>query len=141
MSSNLITMAGTSHAALLAALHEAVFPHAAWNEKAFTSLLNQPGHLAFIHESGGFLLLRVVLDEAEILTFGTIQKRQAVGSVLLRESLCRLKLKNVSTIYLEVAAGNEAARCFYEKFGFVPIGRRKAYYEDGDDAVMMRLSC
>lgn len=141
MSRNPITVVSTSHAAVLATLHAAVFPHAAWDEEAFTGLLNQPGNLALIHEAGGFLLLRVVLDEAEILTFGTIQKRQAIGSALLHESLCRLKRANVSALYLEVAARNEPARCFYEKFGFAPTGRRKAYYEDGDDALIMRLSC
>ena len=139
--SSLITKADISHAGLLASLHEAIFPHDAWTEAAFFSLLAQPGNLALIHESGGLLFLRVVLDEAEILTFGTLQKRQGHGSALLCEGVSRLQQANVRQLYLEVATRNEPARLFYEKFGFVLTGRRKAYYEDGDDALTMRLSC
>lgn len=136
-----VSRVDAAHAAVLAALHGDVFPHAAWNEAAFVTLLNQPGNLALIHEAGGFLLLRVVLDEAEILTFGTIQKRQGIGRALLHEGLIRLRQTNVEKLYLEVAARNEAAKCFYETFGFGLTGRRKAYYEDGDDALTMCLLC
>lgn len=136
-----IIRAGTAHAAALSVLHKAVFPHAAWDESAFLALLGQPGTVAFIHRTDGFLLLRLVLDEAEILTFGTTQKRQGIGSVLMHEGLAALEQAQIQTLYLEVAAHNESARLFYEKFGFTVIGRRKAYYEDGDDALTMCLSC
>lgn len=141
MSNNQIIRAGLAHAAALSALHKAVFPHAAWNENAFLALLSQSGTLAFIHGADGFLLLRVVLDEAEILTFGTTQKRQGIGSALLHEGVTALAQAQVQSLYLEVAAQNQAAKLFYETFGFVVTGRRKAYYEDGDDALTMRLSC
>lgn len=136
-----ITRVDASYAMVLAALHARVFPQAAWDAKAFSGLLSLPDSLALLHESGGFLLLRTVLDEAEILTFGTIGKRRGVGSALLQEGLSRLEQKGVKTLYLEVAAHNEPARLFYDKFGFTLTGRRKAYYEDGDDALIMRLSC
>lgn len=141
MSSRLIIRVGASHAAALSVMHEAVFPHALWSESAFCDLLGHPGTFALIHGSNGFLLLRVVLDEAEILTFGTTEKRQGIGSVLFHEGLALLKQAQVNTLYLEVAARNQAAQLFYEKLGFVVTGRRKAYYEDGDDALTMRLSC
>lgn len=138
---NRIIHVGPSHAAVLAMLHETVFPNAAWTESAFLGLLNQPGNVALLHKDGGFLILRVVLDEAEILTFGTTQKRQGIGGALLRVGWDNLKKANVRVLYLEVAAHNEAALAFYENFGFARIGRRKAYYEDGDDALMMCLPC
>lgn len=141
MSDSQIIRAGVTHAAALSALHGSVFPHAAWNESAFLTLLNQPGTLAFILGSDGFLLLRLVLDEAEILTFGTTLKRQGIGSALLHEGLAALEQAHIQTLHLEVAAQNNAARLFYETFGFVVTGRRKAYYEDGDDALTMCLSC
>lgn len=136
-----IIRAGLPYAAALATLHEAIFPHAPWTEAAFSSLLNQPGTHALIHESGGILLLRVVLDEAEILTFGAVSKRQGIGSALMNSGLNDLRAAQVHVLHLEVAARNEAARLFYEKFGFTRSGFRKTYYEDGDDALMMRLSC
>ncbi len=131
--------AGPAHAALLAVMHGAVCPQEAWDEAAFLSLLGQPGVLGLMHEAGGFLLLRAVLDEAEILTIGAVEKRQGVGGALLREGLRRLREAGVRMFYLEVATSNAAARGLYEKFGFVTIGLRKAYYDDGGDALTMRL--
>ena len=40
---------------------------------------------------------------------------------------------------LEVAAGNEAALAFYAAEGFTEIDRRRRYYRDGTDAVVLRL--
>lgn len=131
--------AGPAHAAALAAMHSLVFPHEPWDEAAFLSLLGQRGMLALIHEAGGFLLLRAVLDEAEILTIGTLQRRQGIGGDLLREGLRHLYAAGVRTVYLEVDTGNEAARALYARLGFEATGLRKAYYEDGGDALTMRL--
>ena len=38
---------------------------------------------------------------------------------------------------LEVSAGNAGARAFYAAEGFVEIDRRRRYYRDGSDAVVM----
>lgn len=138
---NHVHSANSAHAGILAALHTAVFPHAAWSEQAFLGLLNHPGSLALLHDSGGFLILRIILDEAEILTFGTTVKRQGVGSALFFEGLERLKQAGVQQLHLEVAASNQPAQLFYKKFGFIATGQRKAYYDDGDDALTMRLLC
>ncbi|MGE4481101.1 GNAT family N-acetyltransferase [Acidocella sp.] len=131
--------AGLAHAAVLAAMHGAVFPHDPWDEAAFRALLGQPGALALIHEAGGFLLLRSVLDEAEILTLGAVEKRRGIAGALLEEALRRLRRIGVRTLYLEVAADNVPARALYEKYGFTAAGLRKAYYQDGGDALNMRL--
>lgn len=137
--SSAVAEAGPAHAPLLAVMHRAVFPHAPWNVAAFLSLLGQPGMLGLLHEAGGFLLVRAVLDEAEIITLGAVETRQGIASALLREALRRLRAAGVHTLYLEVAAGNAPARALYDRFGFALTGRRKAYYENGDDALTMRL--
>ncbi|MDE2319301.1 MAG: GNAT family N-acetyltransferase [Rhodospirillales bacterium] len=138
MSSGIIE-AGPAHAAALAAMHGLVFPHEAWNEAAFAALLGQPGARALIHAADGFILLRTVLDEAEILTIGVLEKRQGIGAALLREGLRGLRAGGVSVVHLEVATSNIPARALYEKHGFVQSGLRKAYYGDGADALMLRL--
>ncbi|MDE2239422.1 MAG: GNAT family N-acetyltransferase [Rhodospirillales bacterium] len=135
-----IREAGPAYAAALAAMHESVFPEAPWNEAAFVTLLRQPGVAALIHDANGFMLLRTVLDEAEILTIGVLKKRRGTGAALLREGLRRLRDAGVQVVYLEVATGNVAARALYENHGFVQSGLRKAYYENGGDALMLRLN-
>ena len=133
--------ASPAYAGVFAALHAAVFPHAPWSEAAFLALLNQPNVIALAHAENGFLLLQVVLDEAEILTFGTTQKRCGIGTHLLRAGLEALAATGVTRLFLEVASSNHEAQAFYKKFNFVVTGRRKAYYEDGDDALVMCLLC
>ncbi len=134
-----IVEVGPAHAAVLAAMHGLVFPHEPWNEAAFATLLQQPGALALIQGQDGFLLLRAVLDEAEILTLGVLEKRRGIGAALLHEGLCRLRAGGVRVVHLEVAASNAPARALYEKQGFMQSGLRKAYYHDGGDALMLCL--
>lgn len=131
--------AGIAYASALAAMHEEAFPEDPWDAASFTSLLNQPGVLALLDERGGFLLLRVVLDEAEVLTLGVTARRQGIGLALMQAGLVRLAGLGVLTLHLEVAAGNVAALGLYERVGFVQVGRRRRYYPDGGDAVTMTL--
>ena len=46
---------------------------------------------------------------------------------------------NGSCATLEVRASNEAALAMYRKAGFRAAGFRRAYYSDGEDAVLMNL--
>ncbi len=128
-----------AHAEAMAAIHAAAFPDEPWNAPAFVSLLSQPGVFGLIDERGGFLLLRVASDEAEILTIGVTAKRQRIGTELMRAAISRAKNLGAAAIYLEVAAGNAAALGLYSSLGFAPAGRRAKYYANGDDAVILRL--
>ena len=136
---SVIAEAGPAYAAMLAAMHREVFPRDTWDEAAFAALLGQPGVRGLIHERGGFILLRAVLDEAEILTIGVLKKRQGIGAALLREALRELRGGGVMMVHLEVATSNAPARALYEAHGFAQSGLRRAYYEDGGDALMLRL--
>ena len=44
-------------------------------------------------------------------------------------------------MFLEVRASNRAAQQSYKKYGFIQLSRRPNYYADGEDAVIMRMSC
>lgn len=132
--------AGPEHAAAMAALHAAAFPHDPWPEDAFATLLQQPGVTGLIDPRGGFLLLRSVLDEAEILTIGAAARRQGIGRALLQAGIAVLQAQQVRTLYLEVAASNLAARGLYAAFGFARTGFRPNYYPDGADALILSLA-
>ncbi len=134
-----ISQAGPAHAAALALLHHSAFPHDSWNEHSFATLLAQPGVVGWLDEAGGFLLLRIVQDEAEIITLGVVARRQGIASRLLRLGLGHAAGQGVRRIHLEVAERNIAGRGLYQKFGFVENGRRPRYYPDGGDALILSL--
>ncbi len=127
------------HPAIFAALHAQAFPAEPWDEATFTTLLPQPGMRPFLHERGGFLLLRIVLDEAEIITIGSVVRRQGIASALLAQSIAAARAGGATKLHLEVAEDNTAARALYTKFGFTLAGRRRAYYPNGANALILTL--
>ena len=137
---------GPSDAALLATLHAASFADA-WPEPAFTSLLERDEVMAFIgalaEEPAGFVLVRAVADEAEVLTFCVAQeaRRNGLGRGLLDAVFAAARERGVAHVFLEVGARNDPAICLYRGVGFSEVGRRTAYYQHGtgaSDALVMR---
>jgi len=41
-------------------------------------------------------------------------------------------------VHLEVRPTNATAISLYNRCGFITTGRRKAYYENGEDAILMK---
>ncbi len=124
----------------MAAVHRAAFPQEPWDAASFSTLLGQPGVFGFLDTRGGILLLRVVADEAEILTIGIAEQRQGIGTALMREAITQARDQGAALLHLEVAANNIAARGLYESLGFSQAGLRKNYYADGQDAILLSLS-
>nr|WP_316629953.1 GNAT family N-acetyltransferase [uncultured Brevundimonas sp.] len=127
---------------VLASLHAEAFS-APWDAQAFSDLLAQPGVCLGV-ETDGFILIRVVLDEAEILTLAVRPgaRRQGLGRRLVERACVVAGQAGADTLFLEVAEDNAAARGLYARAGFVEIGRRKAYYAGLDgrriDALALR---
>lgn len=68
-------------------------------------------------------------------------RREGLGARLLEEGLGLLRARGARQVYLEVRAGNEAARALYERRGFRPVGRRSGYYRNpAEDAIVLRLA-
>ncbi len=79
-------------------------------------------------------------DEAELLRIAVIQskRKSGVASVLLAQFEKECIGQEVSSIFLEVADKNLAARRLYEKYDYKQVGRRKNYYSrPKDDALVM----
>lgn len=62
-----------------------------------------------------------------------------IGSHLLKEITNVFRKKKVTEIVLEVRVSNIKAKRFYEKHGFRQIGIAKKYYNDAEDACLMKL--
>jgi ribosomal-protein-alanine N-acetyltransferase len=85
----------------------------------------------------GYLDVWIVLSEAEIINVAVDPDFQKQG---IGRSLFHYFAQNhpgIKKIHLEVRAGNLKAQKFYQKLGFQTTGRRKSYYADGEDAVLM----
>ncbi len=132
---------GADTAARLAALHATAFA-APWDTAAFGALLDQNG-VFVLEDPDGFILLRAVADEAEILTLAVRPdaRRRGLGARLVSEGGTAAAACGARRLFLEVAEGNAAALALYARAGFVGAGRRPGYYArpggDREDALIL----
>jgi ribosomal-protein-alanine N-acetyltransferase len=112
----------------LADLHAAAFA-APWAAGTFADLLAQTGVFAEAADDG-FILIRVVADEAEILTLAVRPeaRRRGLGARLVAAAAARAAALGAERLFLEVAQDNAAARGLYARSGFAEVGRRRGYY-------------
>ncbi len=133
-------VSGIGVAAVLAALHGECFPSGgAWDEAAMTALLAMPGCFAATAPAGGLALARVAADDAELLTLGVLPRarRRGVGGLLLRELVDEAAARGARSLFLEVSVANGPALALYRAAGFAEVGRRRRYYPDGTDALVL----
>ena len=118
------------------------FAHDPWHAEDFAGFLQDPATL-LVENATGFALLRVVLDEAEVLTLAVAPpaQGQGTGTALLAEAMAQAKARGAAKVFLEVAADNARARALYVRAGFAQTGLRRGYYHGADgpsvDAIMM----
>ncbi len=129
------------HAAGIAELAARAFPDP-WTAAAFASELARERARAWVVESegrvAGYLLAARAADEADVLSFAVAPdwRQRGLGRVLLDACLRSLGAEGVRRLTLEVRSGNRAARALYAGCGLAPVGRRRRYYGDGEDAVL-----
>jgi ribosomal-protein-alanine N-acetyltransferase len=90
----------------------------------------------------GFIVVWQVEDEAHIGTIAVAEnaRRSGVARSLIYAGLGQAYSRGARKAFLEVRAGNTAARRLYESLGFVDFDLRKRYYADNhEDAVIMLL--
>lgn len=119
--------AGFAHPWTLGALQAAL--RADWNR---TYLFWFKGQVV------GYALIQVVMDEGEVLRFMVLpdHQGQGLGSAALDLLLAQLEGEGIDRIFLEVRKDNRPAQGLYAKHGFEPVGKRRHYYEDGEDAYL-----
>ena len=114
------------------------------SEYSWTCFVTLPAN-NFVHQLQGFLLLRVIEDEAEILSIGVKKRvrRNGIGKYLIEQAKRFSTLHQLRSILLEVAETNRNAFGFYKKQGFLKIGIRNNYYvfsgKNKKNALIMQL--
>lgn len=116
--------------------------------------LETPGAVALVAEIefdgtmklGGYLVGRVVMEQAEIFSVGVGSpvRRLGCGRRLVEIFCGHAALNGAEKVFLEVAVDNANALALYRKTGFKSVGRRKNYYADPDgkrvDALVMECA-
>lgn len=127
------------------AIEQAV-QHFPWSHGNFIDALNS-GYLCRVDETDSgeirsYAILRMLVDEAELLTIGVAaaHQRQGLGRWMLVEMLNLARDRDIGRVFLEVRASNVAAIALYRNTGFCEIGVRRDYYRNADgseDALVM----
>ncbi|MBW4485006.1 MAG: ribosomal protein S18-alanine N-acetyltransferase [Tildeniella torsiva UHER 1998/13D] len=80
-----------------------------------------------------------ILDEAHItvLAVDFRYQRRGLGKWLLVNLLTDACDRPLTRATLEVRPSNSRALALYESFGFETLGRRRRYYADGEDALVL----
>lgn len=115
-----------------------------WNmdilEEELSSETSQFICAKYENELVGFAGIKLVIDEADIMNIAVKKdyRRQGVASLLLHNIFTFCEEKHIKTVHLEVNEENFSAISLYQKFGFTECGRRKRYYNNTYDAILMK---
>jgi ribosomal-protein-alanine N-acetyltransferase len=87
----------------------------------------------------GYICPRLLLDEGHILDVAVHRsfRGRGVGRLLVERVLMECRDGGAEFVSLEVRPSNEIAIALYRQLGFVETGRRRKYYENGEDALLM----
>jgi ribosomal-protein-alanine N-acetyltransferase len=117
----------------IAALHSMSFQRG-WSEQEVEGLLMDRHVIAHRALTGnklaGFIMSRLVEDEAEILSVAVAGRQRGRGLArrLLHLHLRRLAGLGARLVFLEVDEHNDPARRLYHRAGFREVSRRPNYY-------------
>ncbi|RNC68775.1 MAG: ribosomal-protein-alanine N-acetyltransferase [Desulfuromonadales bacterium] len=115
-----------------------------WTRDHFTAELDSSRSFPFVACTNdgaiaGYICPTLVLDEGEILDVAVRRdcRGAGIGVKLVARAIAYLAERGATVVLLEVRVSNESAISLYRRFGFKESGRRKGYYENGEDAILM----
>lgn len=139
----------------LAALEAAAFPDPgspAWSRELLASELAQATALMLVAVAEepsppgsegvlGYATFRRVGHESELLRVAVAPEARdrGIGRRLVETGLARLREAGVTTCFLEVRPTNAPALALYDRLGFARISRRRRYFPDGSDALVLEV--
>ncbi len=118
-----------------------------WSEDSFIRECQNPlACYQVLEDDGspvGFAGIWCVVDEAQVMDVAVLPSYggQGWGKALMKSLLSAARDVGCITMTLEVKVGNTKAMALYRSLGFVEYGRRKDYYPDHSDALLMKREC
>lgn len=114
-----------------------------YTKNLLVSTIDSPCFIGFYSGDNGvdgYILSSVVLDEANLdrIAVKKDKRNNQIGKKLIMALEDALVKKGISSIFLEVRVSNAVAISLYEKMGFERINVRKKYYENTEDAIVMK---
>lgn len=137
-----IERTGPDSAAQMAQVHALCF-QPFWSEAEIAAMMHMPSTAGFLvrrdGEAVGMALYRVAADEAEVLTIAILPelRGQGAGAQLLARGEAEAAARGARRVFLEVSTLNASAKSLYFRVGYSEIGRRRGYYSDGSDALVL----
>jgi ribosomal-protein-alanine acetyltransferase len=118
---------------------------ARWDAEAFRRELLLPHARLRVVEGGASFAIAAfavwwhVVDEVHLLNIVVAPelRRAGVARALMEAMIDDARRADARALELEVRAGNAPAIALYTAYGFAILGRRKRYYADGEDALLM----
>ena len=87
----------------------------------------------------GYISFSYIFDiEIESVIVKSSYQRQGIGTLLLKYVFNFSKENKINNVFLEVRKSNLAAISLYKKMGFKIISIRKKYYENTEDALILK---
>lgn len=119
------------------------FKNSSWTIDAFYHEIEQNNFARYFvmeYDSDiiGYLGLWVVIDQAQITTVAIDQRYRGYGlGQMLLQYVKQYASHTCDIMSLEVRVDNVVAQHVYENLGFQYGGKRKNYYGEGEDAMVM----
>lgn len=138
--------AGPRDLPALAALERTLFGAEAWDEASLRHELEGPGRRLLVLDAGprvaAYASVMVLGDVADLLRLGVdpAEQGRGLGALLVAAVVDHARAVGAQRLLLEVAASNAAARALYARAGLVEVDRRRGYYRDGVDALVLGLT-
>lgn len=145
-----ITVCSSGEAARIAVIERECFGpsegQSPWSEASIRSAIDSTGAHCLIATIGGadagYAIAREIgAGEAELLRIAVrpASRRHGAARALIAELSSWLRRVGCSVVHLELRNTNAPALALYESTGFRRTGRRKSYFETGEDAILMAM--
>lgn len=136
-----IRRATPADAAAVTALEAELFGADAWSATTVEHTL-ATDHVVLVADDGvGYIVVSVAGEIADLqrLAVAPARRRGGLAHTLLAEATTAARDAGAQRMLLEVRADNAGGLAFYAVEGFAEIDRRRRYYRDGADAIVMEL--